>query len=324
MTFQADSHKAQETLRFLDQLQHFFVEKLQKVANVLGEDIQFTPVHWLRDQGIHGGGVRFVAAVGLLNSASINLSQLNFANMPDKAILSATALSAIIHPAHPLAPSMHLHISWTEYKNGHSFWRIMADLNPSISNAEDKIRFEDNLKAISGNYYESGCQLGDDYFYIPALQRFRGVSHFYLEDFNDDSENMAQFPQRFGQSVIDCYCAILQQRLLNAPQPNEQQNALQLNYNTLYFYQVLTLDKGTTAGLLAHNQNDLGILGSLPAHINISLLTSWLDKTAQPQYKLIKRLLSILPNTETCQITAELKAEIAQQIRLHYAQYPLH
>jgi coproporphyrinogen III oxidase len=127
----------------------------------------------------------------------------------------------------------------------------------------------------------------------------------------------------FVESVINCYCTIVKQHLLADKQPGEQQKQMQLNYHTLYFYQVLTLDRGTTAGLLAHSQNDIGTLGSLPAHINRPLLESWLEKTPPPQDKLIKRLLDVLGEDEVCEITAEVKKNIAKQVRLHYLQYPL-
>ena len=41
----------------------------------------------------------------------------------------------------------------------------------------------------------------------------------------------------------------------------------QLAYHTRYFYQVLLLDRGTTAGLLVHDDNDVGTLGSLPGQV---------------------------------------------------------
>ena len=319
MREKANSVKAQQRLILVLQLQQFFIKKLQAVAEELGKNAQFIPVEWLRDNGKHGGGVRFIAKEGdLFNRASINVSQIHFADQPEKSLLSATALSAIIHPLHPLTPSVHLHISWSELKNGTSYWRIMVDLNPAIANAYDKELFDNTLKAISGRYFALATKLGDDYFYIPALQRFRGVSHFYLERFNPESGGEMSSPPAFAESVISCYCAIVKQHLLSAKEPSEQQKLIQLNYHTLYFYQVVTLDRGTAAGLLAHSQNDIGTLGSLPSHINRVLLESWIKKTPAPQKKLIERLLNVLPEADICKICNEVKVEIAEQMRLHY------
>lgn len=319
----AQSAVAQQRLLLMSQLQQFFVDKLQAMAEELGESTQFQLVEWLRDNGRHGGGVRFVAEQGLFNRASINISQIHFADLPDKSLLSATALSAIIHPDHPLAPSLHMHLSWSELKSGRSYWRIMADLNPAIADKQDKAVFNDTLRALSGNYFAAASQSGDNYFYIPALQRCRGVSHFYLEGFNPECDGALSSPKNFAEAVISCYCAIVKQHLAAAQPATAQQRRLQLDYHTLYFYQVLTLDRGTTAGLLAHGQNDIGTLGSLPARIDRSLLASWLEKTAPPQNKLIARLLQVLGEDEICTISDQVKARIAEQLRLHYRQYPL-
>jgi len=324
MKIAPSSNKAQQTMQMLSKLQSDFMERLQSISKQFGSPAQFKSIEWLRDEGLHGGGLRYEAVKGrLFNSASINISQVQYEDMPDKSFSSATALSTIIHPQHPLAPSIHLHISWTELKNGQGYWRIMADLNPSIADQKDKEKFDNCLKEITGKYHQQGERLGDAYFYIPALQRFRGVSHFYLEGFNPENTSTKNFAQYFGESVIQCYGEILAEKTLNTEPPTKAQQIAQLNYHTLYFYQVLTLDKGTTAGLLIHNQNDTGTLGSLPARINRVLLASWVDITPAPQDKLIKRFLKLLPDQDVCLISTPLKVQIAEQIREHYKAFPI-
>jgi coproporphyrinogen III oxidase len=318
------SNKAQETMLMLSRLQSNFVEILQSISERFGCCAQFKKIEWLRDGGRHGGGLRFQAIEGsIFNRASINISQVQYDDLPDKPLSSATALSTIIHPSHPLAPSIHMHISWTELKNGQGYWRIMADLNPAIPDQQEKEKFDNCLKVTTAKYYQQGSRLGDAYFYIPALDCFRGVSHFYLEGFNPDELTDNHFAKHFGESVIQCYGEILAQKILNSEPPTALQTSAQLNYHTLYFYQVLTLDKGTTSGLLTHNQNDIGTLGSLPSHINPVLLASWIDKTPAPQDKLMKRLLNLLPEQDICVVSTQLKAQIAEQIRAHYQAFPI-
>lgn len=324
MKIAPSSNKAQQTMHMLSKLQSDFMERLQSISEQFGCPAEFKTVEWLRDGGLHGGGLRFEAVKDrLFNAASINISQVQYEDLPAKSFSSATALSTIIHPSHPLAPSIHMHISWTELKNGQGYWRIMADLNPAIADLNDKEKFDNCLKEVTGKYQQQGERLGDAYFYIPALQCFRGVSHFYLEGFNPDNITSNNFAKYFGESVIQCYSEILAQKLLNSEPPTAAQKIAQLNYHTLYFYQVLTLDKGTTAGLLIHNQNDTGTLGSLPAQINRVLLASWVDITPAPQDKLIKRFLRLLPEEDICLISTPLKAQIAEQIRLHYKAFPI-
>jgi coproporphyrinogen III oxidase len=84
----------------------------------------------------------------------------------------------------------------------------------------------------------------------------------------------------------------------------------------------LTLDRGTTSGLLVHSQNDVGIMGSIPSHINRELLTSWVDKMPKPQDKLVLALLDALPNEIPTPVEVETKKLLAQAVRDHYRVYP--
>lgn len=319
MRIAASSAQAQHALSQLTSLQSYFVNQLQNVASQAAQATDFTPVEWLREQGAHGGGERFEAqAGGLFNRASVNVSQIQYQDKPEKAFLSATALSTIIHPDHPLGPSMHMHISWTELKNGKKYWRIMADLNPSIEDSADTEQFLTMLEQASQQHFHSGIEQGDEYFYIPALNKHRGVCHFYLEGFVGDEQTPATFAIDFGKQTIDCYISILASKVTNAIAATAEQKQQQLDYHTLYFFQVLTLDKGTTAGLLIHNQNDIGTLGSLPSHINRDLLQTWANSAELPLQQLLSQLLAVLPEQSIVAITTEVKAKLAEAIRVHY------
>lgn len=316
MRVYARSIKAQFALTQLKQVQHYFVEQLQQLST----GTPFRTVEWLRDQGMHGGGERLEAADNqVFNRASVNVSQVQYEDSPDKAFLSATALSTIIHPQHPLAPSIHIHVSWTELKNGQQYWRLMADLNPAIADNAETSKFNAMLKQAAGQYYESGIEQGDAYFYIPTLNKHRGVSHFYLEGFTGEADTPASFAIDFAKQVIACYILMLEQKLSGLAPPSDIELARQIDYHTLYFYQVLTLDKGTTAGLLLHSQNDVGTLASLPAYINPHLLKHWITLSPQPQSLLVQALVNLLPKQNQVHIDAPMKVEIAQLMRQHYA-----
>jgi len=161
-------------------------------------------------------------------------------------------------------------------KEGRGYWRVMADLNPSLidESSKDKEAFLVALKKVAGVHYEEGIAQGERYFYIPVLGRHRGVSHFYLEEFNSgDFEADKTFVLAIGQSVIECYMTMAADKLLAYPTFSHEEKMRQLDYHTLYLFQVLTLDRGTTSGLLVHDQNDIGIMGSIPF---ISTETFWL------------------------------------------------
>lgn len=320
----AKSPQATQAYGLVEALQQRFVQKLENISHGLGRDQRFEPREWFRDQGEYGGGIRYLATdEQTFNRASVNISQVNYDSNPTKPLGSASAISTIIHPRNPHAPSVHMHVSWTELKDGKGYWRMMADLNPSIPNQEDKDRFIACLQEAAPEQYPEASTQGDRYFYIPALERHRGVTHFYLEDYST-SDAAADFAlaQTLGESVIDCYTSILHQALQERTNPASEDYAQQLDYHSLYLFQVLMLDRGTTSGLLVHDQNDVGILGSLPEKVSKSLLTSWQQNLQPPQDQLLTGILKALPAADPCWIDEPTKKMLADCVRHHYQTYP--
>ncbi len=318
----ASSQEAKKAYALVRSLQKRFVEKLDALTQKYGNGKHFQELTWLRDDGIHGGGSRFEARdETLFNTASVNVSQVHYDELPKKQLKSATAISTIIHPNNPNVPSVHIHISLTELRSGKSYWRIMADLNPSIFNEYDREAFNKALQNLSGDYYEEGSQQGNKYFAIPVLKRTRGVSHFYLENFQtEDKEADFNFAQQFGEGIIDAYINIIDNALASRKKITQENRAEQLAYHTTYLFQVLTLDRGTTAGLMVHNQNDVGIMGSLPSHINRELLASWIEKVPKPQDKLVNVLVDAIGEDGVIDIPT--KAKLAAVVREHYKKHP--
>ncbi|WP_297440750.1 coproporphyrinogen III oxidase [Sulfurimonas sp.] len=318
----ANSQEAQDAYKLVRALQKRFVNQLNELSKELGENKPYEEVTWLRDGGLHGGGSRFEARdAQLFNTASVNVSQVHYDEIPDKNLKSATAISTIIHPKNPNVPSIHIHISLTELRDAPSYWRIMADLNPSIFNEEDRKTFDDALRTLADKRYDEGASQGDKYFNIPALERTRGVSHFYLENYKTiDKASDAAFAQQFGEGVIDTYTSIVKNALQTRTTITQEEKQKQLEYHTLYLFQVLTLDRGTTSGLLIHNQNDVGIMGSLPSHINKALLLSWKEKVPKPQDELVQNIADTV--AENGVVDVATKERLAQVVREHYKKHP--
>jgi coproporphyrinogen III oxidase len=289
----------------------------------------FVEVTWQRDGGTHGGGTRRQATdAARFDRASVNVSQIHYDDDPSKKLSSATALSTIIHPRHPHAPSVHIHVSWTEMRDGGArgeqvplgYWRIMADLNPAIPDAAATARFTDALRVAAPAVFEAAAGQGDRYFFIPALGRHRGVVHFYLEQYaTADRDADAALARRVGESAIDAHAAIVEGALRTHGAPTADERAAQRAYHTLYLFQVLTLDRGTTSGLLVHDQNDVGILGSLPSHIDRALLASWRATVPAPVDTLMDALLAALPTDE---VTDDAKRRLAAAVRAFYTAHP--
>jgi len=320
----ATSASASRALELVSDLQHRFVQGLEKLATEMHSTQRFAAVEWLRDAGIHGGGMRFETADGdLFGRGSVNVSQVHYDDLPEKTLGSACAISTIIHPVHPLAPSVHIHISWTEMKDGKGYWRMMADLNPSNEVEADTSEFFTALKHAAPAQFAEAKAQGERYFFIPVLGRHRGVAHFYLENYNSgDAQADFALARSVGEAAIDSYLSILTHTLRSANAATSEQRDRQLAYHTLYLFQVLTLDRGTTTGLLVHDQNDVGIMGSLPAYVDHKLLTSWIKKMPTPQEKLLASLIDALPDASPALVDEAAKQKLAVVVRDHYRKHP--
>ncbi len=320
----AKSAHAEQAYTLVSGLQARFYKKLNEISATFGENKPYAPTEWFREDGKYGGGIRFMATdESIFNRASVNVSQIQYDEDETKQLASASAISTIIHPQNPLAPSVHIHISWTEMKSGSGYWRVMADLNPAIENTDDTKLFAEKLEQATPAQYNEASAQGDLYFNIPALGRHRGVTHYYLENYSSGAfENDLALAQKLGEAAIDTYCDILSNALETRTSPNDADFQKQLDYHTLYLFQVLTLDRGTTSGLLIHNQNDIGIMASIPSRVNRTLLSSWKNKMQAPQDLLVESLVNSLSDEEICAVEDNTKQALANAVRAHYKAHP--
>jgi coproporphyrinogen III oxidase len=318
----ARSPHAAEAYALVRALQRRMVDAMEALEASGGP--RFVMTEWGRDGGRHGGGDRWSTGdTAVFDRASVNVSQVHYDDEPDKNLASATALSTIIHPAHPRAPSLHMHISWTELRAGHSYWRIMADLNPSIEDPAATRAFVARLQAVAPRVFAEAAAQGDRYFWIPALGRHRGVAHFYLEDFHTDQPAAdAALARAVGEATIETYAGLVHTALAGHAAPTADDRARQLAYHTLYLFQVLTLDRGTTSGLLIHDQNDVGILGSLPSHVDRDLLAAWAAEVAPPRDALVRAIVDALPAASPSPVSPATKQALAGVVRAFYRAHP--
>ncbi len=322
MRTRAGDPQAKAAYELVEGLQRHFVGKLDALSHKYGSGVPFAAVEWLREAGRFGGGMRYESRdVTLFNQASVNISQVHYEGDETKKLGSATAISTIIHPENPHAPSMHMHISWTQMKKGDGYWRIMADLNPAIEEANAKQAFVQMLEKVTGAHFHEGVAQGERYFYIPALKRHRGVAHFYLEGFSSGNFTAdLAYAARVGGAVIDTYIKVVEKALMQHTTYDETARSAQLAYHTLYLFQVLTLDRGTTSGLLVHDQNDVGILGSLPKRVDTALLKRWKAAVPHPQEKLVERIVSVLERNDG-KLNEPIRKALAEAVREHYRRF---
>lgn len=318
------SHTAATAIALVEALQLRFKLGLEQLAAKFGDTAPLASVEWLRDGGRHGGGLRHVAAqTPVFNRAAINVSHVHYDDDPTRKLGSASALSTIIHPDDPRAPSVHIHVSWTVAKDTSGYWRMMADLNPAIPDPTATASFAAALREVAPSLYDQASAQGDRYFMIPALGRHRGVTHYYLENYSsDDLDADRALARRFGEAAIDSYLELLGAGLVQSQPPSQDQRARQLFYHSLYLFQVLTLDRGTTSGILVHDQNDVGIMGSLPAYVDRELLESWLPRVPELQRPLLRAIVDTLDEGSPSLVSDAVRGELARVVRAHYRAHP--
>ena len=78
------------------------------------------------------------------------------------------------------------------------------------------------------------------------------------------------------------------------------------------------MDKGTTYGLLAHSDNDVGTLGSLPCKVDRDLLASWRPQMPQVQQLLLDDILEVLSDESPSVVHPATRAALAEVVRQHY------
>ena len=326
MIIPPQSEEAKEVNLLFSGLQVYFVSKLNALALKSGEGKSCKSNIWECDKGKHGGGKRYEARdKSLFNQASVHVSEIHYEDKKNIALEFESVFTATIHPDNPHVPSMHISVSREKMKEEKGCWHLMADLNSSIINeaALDQNIFSETLKKVTGSLSEEGTLWGDNYFYIPEAGRHRGVCHYYLENYDHGSfEEEKAFVLAFCEAVIDCYISIFSAKIMMQPTYTEEKKEEQLAYHTLYLFQVLTLDRDTVKDLLAHDQNDVGILASLPSHINRDILSLWVEKMPVPQDLLLKQILKVLPNVVPTPVEEKSKRILANTLRKHYKKYP--
>lgn len=330
------SPNAKSAGELVGSLQRRFADSLLAICARLDDETLFHREYWARDEGKHGGGNRLgAAATSTFNQATLNISHVHYDDDATRPLGAAVALSAIVHPRHPRVPSAHLHFSYTEMKDGTGSFRLMADLNPAIPFAAETSLFVEEMRRALGALSASAKAQGDAYFQIPALGRTRGVAHFYLEGYGEEAAGTEArsfakdlaFVRSVGEVAIDTYVQLLGAAFarVDGAAPTEEEERAQLAYHTLYLFQVLTLDRGTTSGLMVHDQNDAGIMGSLPIYVDKALLLDWKSKVTAPQDALVQGLVDALPEPDASGrsfVDHETRLRLAAVVRAHYTVHP--
>ncbi len=185
----------------------------------------------------------------------------------------AAAISTIIHPRNPYAPTTHLNLRFFLVKTKPLVWYFGGgfDLTPYYGFEEDAVHFHRTAKAACDPFgkeiYPKLKARCDQYFFLPHRQEARGIGGIFFDDWTAGGfDSSLAFVKSVGEHFMEAYFPILERRK-NMPY-GEAQRDFQLYRRGRYVEFNLIFDRGTRYGLQSGRQVE-SVLASLPP------LASW-------------------------------------------------
>jgi coproporphyrinogen III oxidase len=245
---------------------------------------RFREDRWTREEG--GGGISRVLQHGtVFEKAGVNVStvtgtlssearrslKLGSENLPAGPVsFFATGVSVVLHPHHPLVPTVHANYRYFELNDGKeagSWWfGGGSDLTPSYLFEEDAVHFHRQLKNACDRHdpafyprFKKSC---DEYFFIPHRGECRGIGGIFFDHLHDREQDFYfSFVTACAEAFVPSYIPIVEKRRhlpFTARQKSWQQlrRGRYVEFNLIY-------DRGTTFGLKTGGRTE-SILMSLP------------------------------------------------------------
>ena len=179
----------------------------------------------------------------------------------------ATAISMIVHPRNPHAPTTHMNLRYfsvdgEENEAGTWYFGGGFDLTPIYPYREDVLHWHRVSAEAAGAHYPQLKQACDDYFYLPHRQERRGVGGLFFDDWTEGGADRSfDFVQRIGDAFLPAYLPILNRR--KATPWTEDERDFQLYRRGRYAEFNLAIDRGTKYGLQSGRRVE-SVLASLP------------------------------------------------------------
>jgi len=179
----------------------------------------------------------------------------------------AAGISLVLHPAHPLIPTVHANFRFIT-QGPKAWFGGGTDLTPYYLFEEDAVHFHRALKEVCDRhdprYYERFKQACDQYFYLKHRGECRGIGGLFFEDMGGDLDKEFGFVQDCGRAFLPSYLPIIERRRVLGFTPaqrhwQEIRRGRYVEFNLLY-------DRGTVFGLETGGRTE-SILMSLPPRV---------------------------------------------------------
>ena len=176
----------------------------------------------------------------------------------------AVAISLIVHPGNPYAPTTHANLRFFLVEADEPVWYFGGgfDLTPFYGFEEDCVHWHTQAKAAAGEHYPALKKQCDEYFYLPHRQECRGIGGLFFDDWTEGGFACAfAFVRSVGDHFLPAYLPILERRM-DTPYAARQRD-WQLYRRGRYAEFNLAIDRGTRYGLQSGRRVE-SVLASLP------------------------------------------------------------
>jgi coproporphyrinogen III oxidase len=185
----------------------------------------------------------------------------------------AAGISLVLHPANPMAPTVHANYRYFERggEEDPAAWWFGggSDLTPCYLFEEDAAHFHRTLKAACDRHdaafyprFKAWC---DEYFTLPHRGEARGIGGIFFDDLHDrPAGDLVAFVEDAASAFLPSYLPVLKRRM--AMEYGEAQKAWQTLRRGRYVEFNLLYDRGTHFGLRTGGRVE-SILMSLPLNV---------------------------------------------------------
>lgn len=255
---------------FFENLQTHLVQAFETIdgkAKFVGEERDLPGGGFSRPQVLQDGARLEKAAVQFTHSVGAALPPAATERNPHLAgrPFQATAVSVIVHPRNPYAPTVHMNLRFFLVETDEiPHWHFGGgfDLTPHYPFLADARHWHETARSAAGEHYGAMKQACDDYFYLPHRGETRGVGGLFFDDWNEGGfEASFGLAMAVGNAFADAYLPILRRRL-DMPW-TEREERWMLIRRGRYAEFNLALDRGTRYGLQSGRRVE-SVLASLP------------------------------------------------------------
>jgi coproporphyrinogen III oxidase len=210
------------------------------------------------------------AAVQFTHSIGTSLPPAATARNPHLAgqRFQAAAISLIVHPRNPYAPTTHMNLRVFVVEADPRVWYFGGgfDLTPYYGFEDDCRHWHATARAacqpFGSDVYAELKRACDEYFFLPHRNEARGIGGLFFDDWTRGGfEASFAFVRSVGDHFLPAYAPILERRA-DAPY-GQRERAFQLYRRGRYAEFNLAIDRGTRYGLQSGRRVE-SVLASLP------------------------------------------------------------